>query len=346
MSQDTKTGVAVGIRQRFGNLSSAVGALLLVGAFAFPYLPGTGQYEVFLLGQILAFAIAALAYNVLLGYTGLLSFGHAAFFGGSAYAAGLAMQYYGMTELLLLIPLGVLVAGTIAVVIGFISVRHTEVYYALLMLALAHLIYVLTVKLYTITGGTDGVAITTPTIAGVNYLTAWGYAGYLMGILYYVILLSFVVTVVLLWTFMHSPFGLTLKTIRDDPERARAIGIPVRRYRWYASIMSGLFTGLGGVMYAFLNGHVTPGTVLHWSGSGELAFMTVLGGTGWFFGPITGAGAFILIRSQAQQLTEYWHFLMGLVLFLVIVFEPEGISGIGARIRRRIQRWRGRGGER
>jgi len=103
---------------------------------------------------------------------------------------------------------------------------------------------VLTVKLYTITGGTDGVAITTPTIAGVNYLTA-GYAGYLMGILYYVILLSFVVTVVLLWTFMHSPFGLTLKTIRDDPERARAIGIPVRRYRWYASIMSGLFTGLG-----------------------------------------------------------------------------------------------------
>jgi len=99
MSQDTKTGVAVGIRQRFGNLSSAVGALLLVGAFAFPYLPGTGQYEVFLLGQMLAFAIAALAYNVLLGYTGLLSFGHAAFFGGSAYAAGLAMQYYGMTEL-------------------------------------------------------------------------------------------------------------------------------------------------------------------------------------------------------------------------------------------------------
>jgi len=172
--------------------------------------PVRGQYEVFLLGQILAFAIAALAYNVLLGYTGLLSFGHAAFFGGSAYAAGLAMQYYGMTELLLLIPLGVLVAGTIAVVIGFISVRHTEVYYALLKLP-------------------HGV----------------GYAGYLMGILYYVILLSFVVTVVLLWTFMHSPFGLTLKTIRDDPERARAIGIPVRRYRWYASIMSGLFTGLG-----------------------------------------------------------------------------------------------------
>jgi branched-chain amino acid transport system permease protein len=344
MSQDTQTGFAVGLKQRLADRSSIAGAVLLLGAFAFPYLPGTGQYEVFLLGQILSFAIAALAYNVLLGYTGLLSFGHAAFFGGSAYAIGLVMQYTGISELLVLIPLGVLAAGAVAVVIGYISVRHTEVYYALLMLALAHLIYVLTVKLYTVTGGTDGVPIMTPTIGGVNYLASWGYAGYLMGILYYVILLAFVVTVVLLWVFMHSPFGLTLKTIRDDPERARAIGIPVRRYRWYASIMSGVFTGLGGAMYAFLNGHVTPGTVLHWSRSGELAFMTVLGGTGWFFGPITGAGAFILIRSQAQQLTEYWHFMMGLVLFLVIVLEPEGISGMGARIRRRVQRWRN-GGE-
>ncbi|MDS0477027.1 branched-chain amino acid ABC transporter permease [Natrinema sp. 1APR25-10V2] len=346
MSQDTTTGIAIDIRQRLRNPASVAGAVLLVGAFAFPYLPGTGQYEVFLLGQILAFAIAALAYNVLLGYTGLLSFGHAAFFGGSAYAIGLAMEYTGMSELLLLVPLGVLTAGLIAVVIGYISVRHTEVYYALLMLALAHLIYVITVKLYTVTGGTDGVPITTPTIAGVDYLASWGYAGYLMGVLYYVILIAFVITMVLLWTFMHSPFGLTLKTIRDDPERARAIGIPVRRYRWYASIVSGLFTGLGGAMYAILNGHVTPGTVLHWSRSGELAFMTVLGGTGWFFGPITGAGAFILIRSQAQQLTEYWHFLMGLVLFLVIVFEPEGLSGIGARVRRRVRQYRNDGGER
>ncbi|WP_254525673.1 branched-chain amino acid ABC transporter permease [Natrinema caseinilyticum] len=346
MSQDTTTGISIDIRQRLRNPGSVAGAVLLIGAFAFPYLPGTGQYEVFLLGQILAFAIAALAYNVLLGYTGLLSFGHAAFFGGSAYAIGLAMEYTGTSELLLLVPLGVLTAGAIAVVIGYISVRHTEVYYALLMLALAHLIYVITVKLYTVTGGTDGVPITTPTIGGVDYLASWGYAGYLMGVLYYVILIAFVITMVLLWAFMHSPFGLTLKTIRDDPERARAIGIPVRRYRWYASIMSGLFTGLGGAMYAVLNGHVTPGTVLHWSRSGELAFMTVLGGTGWFFGPITGAGAFIIIRSQAQQLTEYWHFMMGLVLFLVIVFEPEGLSGMGARIRRRVRQWRNSGGER
>ncbi|PSP76789.1 branched-chain amino acid ABC transporter permease [Halobacteriales archaeon QS_3_64_16] len=346
MSQDTRTGLVSEIK---GSVTSSWGigaALLAIGAFALPYLPGTSQFEVFLVAQILTFAIAGLAYNVLLGYTGLLSFGHAAFFGGSAYAIGLFAQYAGVSELLVLLPVGVLAAGTVAAIVGYVSVRHTKVYYALLMLALAQLLYVLTVKLYTVTGGTDGVPITAPTIAGVDYLAMWGYGGYLQGVLYYVILLAFVVTAVLLWTFMHSPFGLTLKTIRDSPERARAIGIPVYQYRWYASIVSGAFTGLAGAMYAFLNGHVTPGTVLHWSRSGELAFMTVLGGTGSFLGPVAGAGAFILIRSQAQQLTEYWHFVMGLVLFLVIVFEPEGIAGIVSRIRRRVRRWRKDRGDR
>jgi branched-chain amino acid transport system permease protein len=335
MSQDTDTEMTSVLRSGVTTPSGLVAAALVAVALALPYLPVTGQFEVFLTAQILSFAIAAVAFNVLLGYTGLLSFGHAAFFGGAAYAVGLVARYAGIGELFLLLPVGVLAAGVLAVVIGYISVRHTEVYYALLMLALSFLLYVLTVKLYTYTGGTDGVSIPTPTVAGVDYVSAWGYAGFLQGILYYVILGSFFVSVGLLWLFMHSPFGLTLKTIRDSPERARAIGIPVVRYRWYATIVSGLFTGVGGVMYAFLNSHVTPDTVLHWSRSGELAFMTVLGGVGSFFGPIAGAGAFIVLRSEAQQFTEYWHFVMGLVLFLVIVFEPQGIAGIAKRAYRR-----------
>lgn len=346
MSQDTKTRMRTDLKRSLTTSSGIAAAVLVITALALPYLPGTGQFEVFLTAQILTFAIAALAYNVLLGYTGLLSFGHAAFFGGSAYTIGLLLRYTSIHELFVLLPIGIFVAGVLAVCIGYISVRHTEVYYALLMLALGFLLYVLTVKLYTVTGGTDGVPISSPTVAGINYVEAWGYAGYLQGVLYYVILISFLATVVVLWTFMNSPFGLTLKTIRDNPDRARAIGIPVIRYRWYATIISGLFTGVGGAMYAFLNGHVTPNTVLHWSRSGELAFMTVLGGTGSFLGPIAGAGAFILIRSEAQQLTEYWHFVMGFVLFMVIVFEPEGIAGIFARIRQRVSELRNRGGER
>jgi branched-chain amino acid transport system permease protein len=294
-------------------------------------MPAVGQFQVFLVAQILSFAIAAVAFNVLLGYTGLLSFGHAAFFGGSAYAVGLTAQYAGIGELFVLLPIGIAVAVVLAIVIGYISVRHTEVYYSLLMLALSFLLYVLTVKLYTYTGGTDGVSIPTPTVGGINYLATWGYSGFLQGVLYYVILGSFLISIGLLWVFMHSPFGLTLKTIRDSPDRARAIGIPVVRYRWYATIVSGVFTGIGGVMYAFLNGHVTPDTVLHWSRSGEIAFMAVLGGVGSFLGPIAGAGAFILLRSEAQQLTEYWHFVMGLALFLIIVLEPEGIAGLAKR---------------
>ncbi|MFC7157044.1 branched-chain amino acid ABC transporter permease [Halomarina halobia] len=332
MSQDTDVGIAGTVREGFTTPSGLATAGLVVLALGLPYLPGTGQFEVFLTAQILAFAIAAVAFNVLLGYTGLLSFGHAAFFGGSAYAIGLVLRYTEVRELFVLLPIGILAAAVLAVVIGYISVRHTEVYYALLMLALSFLLYVVTVKLYTYTGGTDGVPISSPTVAGIDYVAVWGYSGYLQGVLYYVILLSFLVSIALMWVFMNSPFGLTLKTIRDSPERARAIGIPVVRYRWYATIVSGVFTGVSGAMYAFLNSHVTPGTVLHWSRSGELAFMTVLGGVGSFFGPIAGAGAFILIRSEAQQFTEYWHFVMGLVLFLIVVFEPEGVAGIARRV--------------
>lgn len=333
MSQDTDTGIAGALRESFTSPSGFVAGGLIALFLGLPYFPTTGQFEVFLVAQLLTWAIAAVAFNVLLGYTGLLSFGHAAFFGGSAYAIGLVMQYTAINEIFILIPIGVFTAGILAVIIGYISVRHTEVYYALLMLALSFLLYVLVVKLYTYTGGTDGVAIPAPTVASINYVEVWGYPGYLQGVLYYIILISFLISIALMWVFMNSPFGLTLKTIRDNPERARAIGIPVVRYRWYATIISGLFTGVGGAMYTLLNGHITPATVLHWARSGEFAFMTVLGGTGSFFGPIAGAGAFILIRSEAQQLTEYWHFVMGLVLFLVIVFEPRGLAGIVSRVK-------------
>lgn len=332
MSQDTDTTISTFIRDGVTTLSGIAAAVLVLIALALPYLPGTGEFTVFLTAQILTFGVAAVAFNVLLGYTGLLSFGHAAFFGGAAYAIGLVLKYTEIRELFVLLPIGILAAAVIAVIIGYISVRHTEVYYALLMLALSFLIYVVMVKMYTVTGGTDGVPILSPEVAGVNYVTVWGYSGYLTGILYYVVLFSFIISITLLWVFMKSPFGLTLQTIRDSPERARAIGIPVVRYRWYATIVSGVFTGVGGAMFAFLNGHVTPDTVLHWSRSGEFAFMAVLGGIGSFFGPIAGAGAYILIRSEAQQFTEYWHFVMGLALFLVIVFEPQGVAGISKRM--------------
>ena len=336
MSQDTNTELTGVIRQRVTTVSGLATAAFVILALSFPYLPSTGQFEVFLVAQIFAFAIAAVAFNVLLGYTGLLSFGHAAFFGGAAYAVGFVLRYTSISELFVLLPIGVVTAAALAVVIGYISVRYTEVYYSLLMLALSFLIYVLMVKLYTITGGTDGLPIAAPTVGGVDYVSLWGYSGFLQGILYYVIVISFLVSVGLMWVFMNSPFGLTLKTIRDNSKRARAIGIPVIKYRWYATIVSGVFTGVGGVMYAVLNSHITPDTVLHWSRSGEFAFMAVLGGVGSFVGPIAGAGAFIIIRSQAQQLTEYWHFVMGAALFLIIVLEPAGIAGIVKRSYRKV----------
>ena len=323
-------------RAKWGLLAGGV-----VLALLFPYFPVSGFY-VFLAAQIYVFMIAAVAYNVLLGYTGLLSFGHAAFFGGSAYAVAMSIHYLGIGEFFLLLPIGLAAALIIAFVIGYISVRHTEIYYALLMLALAHLLYVVNLNQYRVTGGSEGMAVPAPTIAGIDYASRLGYTVFLEGILYYLIVFLLLASAGLMWMMMHSPLGLTLKTIRDSPERAAALGIPVRRYRLHATIVSGVFTGMAGALYAFLNGHITPDGTLHWFRSGELVFMALLGGPASFFGPALGAAGYIGIRNLALTVVPgYWHFVMGGIILAVVMFMPTGIAGGLERVWERFVQDRG-----
>jgi len=300
-------------------------ALTMAGV-AIPYLQE--RFLTFLVAEMFIFGIVALGYNVLLGYTGLLSFGHAAFFGGAGYTVGLLLEYTDIQSFVILAGSALVVVFVLSIVMGYISVRHTGVYYALLMLALAQVIYLMISKNYSLTNGTDGLRISAPTLLGVNYVEQLGYNLYLQFILYFLILATFVTVVVLLYRIMSSPFGLTLETIRENPERAEAIGIPVKRYRWYASTLSGTTVGVAGVLYAFLIGRVTPGATLNWTLSGEIAFMTILGGPTTFIGPAIGAAVFIVLRTYIlSTVPDAWLFVLGSVLYVVVVFFPNGIYG-------------------
>ncbi|SIR93208.1 branched-chain amino acid ABC transporter permease [Natronorubrum thiooxidans] len=284
-------------------------------------------YHTRLLTWIMCFAIAAMGFNIVLGYTGLLSFGHAAFFGTGMYTVVLVMGQAGINDLVVLLLLAMIMSGIVGAIIGALSVKTHEIYFALLTLALAQLLYILAVRdIGGLTRGTDGIGVSRPDFFGipVSELSA---QIYLLGFYYHVVLVALAATIVLLWFVLRSPFGLTLKMIRENETRAEMTGVPVLRYRVYSMILSAMIVGLGGALYAVLIGHITP-EYLDWTMSGEIVFMALLGGIGTFFGPVIGAGGFIMLQELALSYTEYWHFTMGLVLFVVVLtLRENGIWG-------------------
>lgn len=305
---------------------------LLAGSALFVFLalyPGLtmNAYHTRLLAWIMCFAIAALGFNIVLGYTGLLSFGHAAFFGTGMYTVVIAMERAGITDLVVLLVLAVIVAGVVGAIIGALSVKTHEIYFALLTLALAQLLFVLATRdVGGLTRGTDGIGLARPDFLGlpVSEVPA---QFYLMGFYYHVILVCLTATILLLWVVLRSPFGLTLKMIRENETRAEMSGVPILRYRLYSMILSAMIVGLGGALYAVVVGHITP-EYLDWTMSGEIVFMALLGGIGTFLGPVVGAGGFILLQELALSVTTYWHFTMGLVLFVVVLtLREKGIWG-------------------
>jgi branched-chain amino acid transport system permease protein len=310
-------------RKRKIKWALAVG--LFISLSLLPYAD-VGITTLDVLMSVLIFGLAGVAFNVLLGYTGMLSFGHAAFFGGAGYAVALVMAYTGIHEILILIPVILLCSFLLSAIIGWISVQHTEATYSLLMLALAQMLYVIAHQWRAVTGGSDGMRISQPTYFGVDLYANLGYVEYFTGILYYTVLLLVGVSLVLLWLMMRGSFGVTLKAIRENDTRARAIGIPVTRYRWYSTVVSGTFTGLAGALFFFKAGHIAPDRALNWMISGEIAIMSILGGIGAFLGPSVGASVFLYLENfSAGFISEYWMFLLGVILLATILFLPQGI---------------------
>jgi branched-chain amino acid transport system permease protein len=289
-----------------------------------------GIYPVQQLTYGLAFAVAALGFNLLLGYTGLLSFGHSAYFGAGAYAVAFIVQRLHVQSLELLILGGALSALLVAALFGYACVRHTRIFFGILTLALSQVLYSLALKFFWITGGTDGLRVPRAQLtllAGlIDFKGSGGYQKFVYTYYYYV-LAVFVLAALVMWVIVHSPFGKALQAIRDNETRAGFVGISVRRYRWIAFMISGAFTGLAGALWVPLAGLTTPDSTLYWPFSGEIVFMTVLGGFRTFSGPIVGAVAFNFLKDYAVASSQYWQLVLGSVLVILVMLLPAGIVG-------------------
>jgi branched-chain amino acid transport system permease protein len=298
------------------------------------------SYRTIQLAYGLIFAIAGLGFNILLGYTGLLSFGHSAYFGVGAYTAAFMVKYLHVQSMELFLLGTVVSAAIVTSLFGYVCVRYTKIFFSILTLALSQVLWSLAFKFFWVTGGTDGLRVPTPRLlGGIATGENEDKIHFLSHSYYYYVLAIFLVAVAVMWLIVHSPFGKALQAIRDNETRARFVGIRIRRYRFMAFLLSGVFTSIAGALWVPLNGLVTP-EALVWTFSGEIVFMTVLGGFRNFTGPIVGAIAYNYLKDFAVGFTVYWQTLMGVVLVVLVLALPTGIVGtaklVAARVRRRL----------
>jgi branched-chain amino acid transport system permease protein len=294
-------------------------------------------YQVMLLAYGLIFAIAALGFNLLLGYTGLLSFGHSAYFGMGAYAVAFIVKYLKITSMEVFLLGGLLTSAAIAALFGFLCVRYTRIFFGILTLALSQVLWSLAFKFYWLTGGTDGLRVPTPSLLGVQNPAGEDKMVFLAHRYYYYVLVIFLVGAAVMWVIVHSPFGKALQAIRDNETRAEFVGVQVWRYRWVAFLVSGIYTGLAGTLWVPLNGLTTP-DILHWTFSGKIVFFTVLGGFQTFTGPIIGGVVYNYLETYAVGHTIYWQMVLGVVLVLLVLVLPAGIAGTAGRLALRLKR--------
>jgi branched-chain amino acid transport system permease protein len=287
-----------------------------------PYLlPFVGGYT-YLGVEVLIWSIFALGYNILLGYTGLPSFGHGAFFGIGAFVAGI-MQLRVVQGMWIPILTGVFAATFFGALVGLFLARKRGIYFALLTIAFSQMFWFISWGWDKMTGGEDG-------LSGINRLPV-GIPGLfsidLKDILnfYYFVYILFVICTILIWIIVRSPFGKTLQAIRYNEIRAKCIGYDTPRYKWLSFTISCAFSGLAGTLYVLLR-NAAFSDVMHWTQSGNVIMMVLLGGgLANFYGPILGAGVFIVLRDLFSTLTEHWLLIYGLLFMFVIVFIPEGI---------------------
>ncbi|HSB42934.1 MAG TPA: branched-chain amino acid ABC transporter permease [Methylomirabilota bacterium] len=292
-----------------------VGLAVVVAALAlFPL--GAGNYPVKLLQEILIWGIFAMSLDLLMGYAGMVSFGHSAFFGIGGYVAALALaQSPGLVSALLLPAIA---AGLAALVIGFFSIRVSGVYFIMLTMAFSQMFYAYAFQVSWL-GAEDGiVGIPRPAVPGVDLGGIRSFHGYLLAL--------FVVAAVALWRVVQSPFGHVLRGIHENEARMEAVGYAVDRYKLLAFVIAGVFAGLAGSLYAQFNGSITP-DAFFWTTSGEALLMVIIGGTGTLGGAVLGAAAFILLQSLVSTYTERWMLILGVTFILFVLFAPGGIVG-------------------
>ena len=308
---------------------AAWSAPVLLALIVLPFV--VPPYQTVLLSYGLVFAIAALGFNLLLGYTGLLSFGHSAYFGAGAYAVAFIVKYAKLDSMEAFVLGGIVASGAIAALFGLLCVRYTRIFFGILTMALSQVLWSLAFKFFWVTGGSDGLRVPTPTLLGGYVRAGNDKFEFLSHRYYYYVLAMFVICVAVMWVIVHSPFGKALQAIRDNETRAEFVGVQVWHYRWVAFVISGVFTGIAGALWVPLTGLTTP-DILHWTFSGKMVFFTVLGGFQTFFGPIVGAVIYNYLETYAVGHTVYWQMVLGIVLVVLVLALPAGIVGTLRRL--------------
>ena len=300
---------------------------LSVWFLVLPLLMGAVQSTVSLATEIVIFSLLAIAYNLLMGYTGLVSFGHSAFFGIGGYAAGLAQLHLAKGMVVPFVA-GVAGAALAGAVIGFLLMRKRGVYFSLLTLAFTQMFFYIVYGATTVTGGENGLGGIErfPLVAGPLRLDLGDKRAY-----YYASAGLAAGAIYLLWRVVHSPFGRVLEAIRENEPRASFVGYDVKRYKLTAFVVSCAFSGLAGVLYTFLLNFAYPES-LHVTMAGEIVAMTLVGGMRSFVGPAVGAAVFVFMRDTLSSWTENWLVYFGVIFIAFVMFSPNGIVGVFQRL--------------
>ena len=308
------------------NLRTIVGLLLLLALVLLPvYVEMTGsRFLLTLFTRIVILALAAVSLNLILGYGGMMSFGHAAYLGIGGYAVGI-LAFEGITTGFVQWPVALLVSAFFALVIGALSLRTRGVYFIMITLAFAQMAYYIVAGLARY-GGDDGLTIQKRS----QFLPPINLSNKVQ--FYYICLALLCAAIYLVWRLVNSRFGMAVQGARSNDMRMRAIGFPTYRYKLTCFVIAGTLCGLAGALLANHTDFVSP-AMMYWTRSGDLIIMVVLGGMGSTFGPLFGAVALLVLEEVLSGITEYWQIILGPLLLLVVLFARGGIDGLLGKVR-------------
>jgi branched-chain amino acid transport system permease protein len=283
------------------------------------------KYLVDLTTEILIYALFALSLNVLIGYSGNISFGHAAYFAIGGYSCAILLTTYEL-PLIISMPAAIILSGLAAAFVGYFCVKLTDIYFAMLTLAFGMLVWAVAFKWRAVTGGDDGfVGVNVPAFIDNRYA------------FFYFTLFVVTVSTALLWLICHSAFGRTLVAVRENRTRAGFVGVNTTRLRHTAFVVAGTFAGIAGSLFAMYNRGVYVESAF-WTESGQVLIMALLGGLYSFFGPALGAAVLYTLQVGINQYTEYWPVVLGIVLLVILMFLPDGIIGLAQKLRSQFSR--------
>jgi branched-chain amino acid transport system permease protein len=300
--------------------------LALAAVVALAIVPWVlARHQLSLLTDLMIAGLFAMSLDLIMGYTGMVSFGHAAYFGLGAYASALILLHFAQPIPVALVA-GALLAGAVAVPVGWFSTRATGIYFAMLTLAFAQLLYTVAYKWRDLTGGSDGIAGVpkTPLFWGGPSLAS-------PNAFYFLVAGCLVLSLILCRALVRSPFGRALEAIRENERRFTSLGRDPRPFKLVVFVIAAVFAGLAGALFAPFRGFASP-EVMFWVFSGQGLMMVVMGGIGTLVGPIVGAMLFILIQEVLSSYTEHWMIFTGLVFVLIVIFLPGGLVATARRV--------------